>query len=203
MSEINQLDTAQKPGNGRKVLIALSAVFILPFTIAALLHFLDIRPSGKSFGNLVTPPVSLAIPALIDGKSKIFAANNWQKKWNIVVIEHSACEISCQEKIDLVSKVQTSLNKDIERVQRILILPTEKNINLIATLQNKFPDLIILTENKQSMSQFLSKFEVYGQPHSIYLVDPLGNLMMNYPQDFKPRELRGDLVRLLKNSWAG
>ena len=86
MSDVNDLEDSQKRGNGRKVLLILAVIFVLPFTIAALLHALDIRPSGKSFGHLITPPVSLTIPAMQDAFGNTFAATNWQKKWNIVMI---------------------------------------------------------------------------------------------------------------------
>jgi hypothetical protein len=35
------------------------------------------------------------------------------------------------------------------------------------------------------------------------LIDPLGNLMMSYPKNAEPKGVRKDLMRLLKNSWAG
>jgi hypothetical protein len=37
----------------------------------------------------------------------------------------------------------------------------------------------------------------------VYLVDPLGNLMMSYPADMNPKGMQTDLKKLLKNSWAG
>jgi hypothetical protein len=38
---------------------------------------------------------------------------------------------------------------------------------------------------------------------NVFLVDPLGNLMMSYPDKFDPKGLRSDLARLIKNTWAG
>jgi cytochrome oxidase Cu insertion factor (SCO1/SenC/PrrC family) len=203
MSELNNPEAIQKQGNGRKVLLLLVLIFVLPFTMAVILHALDIRPSGKSFGNLITPPVSLDIPELTDAQGKTFRATNWQKKWNIVMMVRDGCDDRCLAKIDLVSKVHISLNKDIKRVQRILLFLTETNSETIADLQKKYPDLIVLVGNDETIKQFASNLETVGETQNIYLIDPLGYLMMYYPQDFDPKGLRGDLVRLLKNSWAG
>ncbi|MGQ0442947.1 MAG: SCO family protein [Methylophilaceae bacterium] len=203
MSENNKPDAMQKRGNGRKALIMLALVFVLPFTIAVILHALDIRPSGQSFGNLITPPVGLTIPVLQDTKGKPFTATNWHKKWNIVMLTQNGCDDACLEKIDYLSKVHASLHKEIKRVQRILLIPTEASTESIARLHEKFPDLIILTGKSEGIAQFSNQFQVSPSPQSVYLVDPLGNLMMQYPQDFQPKDLREDLVRLLKNSWAG
>ena len=201
MSEIIEPQDAAKQGSGRKVLLLLAVIFVLPFTMAALLHLLDIRPSGKSFGNLITPPVSLIIPELRNAQAKPFAAKSWLKKWNIVMIPRADCDDNCQSKIDLLGKVHLSLDKEFKRVQLILLLPAETKNEVLAELQKKFPDLIILSGVDEAT--FAKKLETSATPQSIYLIDPLGNLMMQYPQDFKPKEMRGDLVRLLKNSWAG
>ncbi|MFU8797378.1 MAG: hypothetical protein ACNA7Y_01585 [Gammaproteobacteria bacterium] len=41
------------------------------------------------------------------------------------------------------------------------------------------------------------------QPGRIYLVDPLGNIFMYYPDAVLPKDLKADLVRLLKISRIG
>lgn len=201
MTELNIPEI--KPGNGRKILLLLAVIFMLPFTIAATLHLLDIRPSGKSYGALITPPVSLTIPALQDAQDHVFAASNWQKKWNIVMIDRTGCDSACQATTHLLMNVHISLDKEIKRVQRILLLPAKTKAETIADLQKQNHDLIILVGKDEATAQFASKFEAAGKSSNIYLVDPLSNLMMQYPQNFDPKMLRSDLVRLLKNSWAG
>jgi hypothetical protein len=37
----------------------------------------------------------------------------------------------------------------------------------------------------------------------IYIVDPLGNLMMRYPRDADPSKIKKDVVKLLKVSRIG
>ncbi len=199
MSEQNNLSDKQKVGKGRNMLLMLAAVFILPFTIAATLHFLEIKPGGKSFGNLITPPIPLVVPQLKDIHGKVFSAEQWHKKWNIVMVDHNGCHADCQTVLDMVNSVYISLPKETKRLQRILILPANDN-DFSADIHSQFPNLKVLTGET---AQYVGTFETVAAEPSIYLVDPLGNLMMQYPQTITPKELRGDLVRLLKNSWAG
>jgi len=42
-----------------------------------------------------------------------------------------------------------------------------------------------------------------GGPGSLYLVDPLGNLVLRYPDDPDIKKMAGDLTRLLKASRIG
>ena len=62
---------------------------------------------------------------------------------------------------------------------------------------------IVANKDEQTLKfarQFGDFSESAGQ---IYLIDPLGNLMMTYTKGYDPKGLRSDLTRLLKNSWAG
>jgi hypothetical protein len=97
--------------------------------------------------------------------------------------------------------VHTSINKDMDRVQRVLLVPSDINLQAYAGIQKKYPDLIILAGADAEMVKFSSEFD--ANKGNVFLVDPLGNLMMSYPDKFDPKGLRSDLTRLLKNSWAG
>lgn len=199
----NNLATAQNKGSGKKKLLMLAAVFILPFTMAATLHFLDIRPSGKSFGHLIQPLVTLDIPELKEVNGNAFPAERWSKIWSVVMIDDANCADVCQSNIDKIKRVHTSLHKEVKRVQRVVILQGEIDLEAVAKLQARFPDLIVLAANEANQTTFVDNFTSAAPADSVYLVDPLNNLMMHYQADVTPKELRADLKRLLKNSWGG
>lgn len=204
MSETNNLAELKKQGKGKKMLLVLAVVFLLPFTIAATLHLLDIRPSGKSFGHLITPPVSLNIPVLhMVTQDEPFSTERWSKIWNIVMIDDASCGEPCQKNVDKLNRVHRTLPKETDRIQRILILTGNIDLAKVNALQDKFPNLIILSGNGEEQQFFIKNFSDAAPLDSVYLVDPLNNLMMDYPKDLQPKGLRGDLVRLLKNSWGG
>ena len=133
MSNQNLADV--KALKGKKMFLLLVLVFVLPFTIALTLHLLDIRPSGKSFGNLITPVVALEIPALDDAKGVRFAGEQWSKIWSIVMVAEAGCNEACEQNVDKLNRVQRSLNKEKDRVQRILIL--KKDLMLIRLISYK------------------------------------------------------------------
>lgn len=201
MSELINTQTPSNKTSGRKVLLILAVVFVLPFTVAATLHLLDLRPSGKSYGDLVQPPKNLQIPILQDVAGKEFTAQQWLKKWSVVMVDGTGCAAPCQAQVHLLKQVHTSLNKDIKRVQRVLLVPTDIKGEAINDLQKKYPDLIILAGADAQTAKFAAEFNVAGG--QVYLVDPLGNLMMSYPEKTDSKKLFSDLKRLLKNSWAG
>jgi len=200
MSEVSLTEGVQKKG-GRKILLMLGVIFVLPFTIAATLHLLNLKPSGHSYGNLVQPPKALIFSNLKDAEGQEIKPEKWLKKWSLVTIDSTNCADACQAKMHLLKQLNTSLNKDAHRLQRVIIMPTEKNPDVISQLKNKYPDLLILAGTDIATVKFSESFKVAGG--YMYLIDPLGNLMMTYPENAEAKGLRSDLMRLLKNSWAG
>ena len=194
------IENQSKP-RSMKTFYLLIAVFILPFTMAVLLHFIDLKPSGKSYGNLIQPPKSLQIPVLIDVQGKAFKPEQWNKIWSIVTVDSTGCAAQCAERVHMLKQVHTSMNKEIDRVQRVLLVPTGMKSEVSTELQKKYPDLIILAGTDEGSVKFSAEFDV--NKGNVFLVDPLGNLMMSYPDKFDPKGLYSDLKRLLKNSWAG
>ncbi len=191
-------------GNGRKILLGLALIFILPFTIAATLHLLNISPASHSYGDLITPPKALKLAPLHDAQGRDFSAQQWLKIWSVVMVDSTGCEASCQAQVHLLKQVHTSLDKEMKRVQRVLIVPNHLNIEAFAALQTQYPDLIILGGADTKTANFASQFSVNGQTAGqVYLVDPLGNLMMSYSKNQDQKGMRSDIKRLLKNSWAG
>ncbi len=202
MSQTN-LNAKTTVGKDKKILLMLAVVFLLPFTVASTLHLLDIRPSGKSFGNLVIPIVELKVPTFSDVNGKSFVDTKWNKIWSIVMIDSASCDQACEQNIDKLNRVHRSLYKEEERIQRILILKNDYDADRIQQLQQQYPALVILTAKDASQKAFVGQFDQLAPEGSIYLVDPLNNLMMHYPSDAEPKALRADIKKLLKNSWGG
>jgi hypothetical protein len=86
-------------------------------------------------------------------------------------------------------------------VQQIVLFPSKVDVEAVTELKKRNPDLIVLAGDEAL--PLADRLEKLGKPQAIYLVDPLGNLMMQYSQNFEPKGLRGDLVRLIKSSWVG
>jgi hypothetical protein len=52
-------------------------------------------------------------------------------------------------------------------------------------------------------SQFDTSLNKAINSDNVYIVDPMSNLMMFYNNKIKPIEIRKDIAKLLKSSWAG
>jgi cytochrome oxidase Cu insertion factor (SCO1/SenC/PrrC family) len=201
MSETKNTELQPPKTGGRKILLLMAFIFVLPFTVAATLHLLNVHPASHSYGELINPPQALTFPVLHDIQGKEFKTQQWLKKWSMVIIDSDNCNTPCQEQAHLLKQVNTALDKDKGRVQRVLIVPVDSKAAVYAEMQKQYPDLLILKGIDAETVKFAGQFK--GENGSVYLIDPLGNLMMRYPKNMNPKGLLTDLKKLLKNSWAG
>ncbi len=100
-------------------------------------------------------------------------------------------------------QLHVSLYKDIERAQRVLITTTPD----VSSIKADYPDLIIINQPILSVTKLSQQFDINHESatstNRLYLVDPLGHLMMSYSQAVPLADVRKDVSRLLRYSWAG
>ena len=113
------------------------------------------------------------------------------------------CDKRCEESLHNMRQIHVSMAKDSDRVQRIFISAEQG----FESLHEQYPEMLIINKPRDEVEMLAKQFDLSGQPavggQRIYLVDPLGNLMMSYRPDVPAADIRKDLVKLLKYSWAG
>lgn len=190
----------------RKQLWILVGAFVTPLALAFLLYYgLGIRPQGSTNkGDLIHPPASLPeveLPAVAD---QTLAANALRGKWSMVYIGDGACDPRCREALTLMRQTRLALGDKMERVQRVFLisgnccdqayLDAEHAGLLLGRIDNSTGQALLETFPDTSKAAGLGR---------IYLVDPLGNLMMKYEPDAPQKGLLEDLKKLLKLSHIG
>lgn len=184
----------------------LGIVFFAPLLLAFLFYYgLGVRPAGSTnHGDLITPPRPLPDVALPGATQTELPATTLRGKWTMVFIGDGACDSRCREALTLMRQTRLALNDDLTRVQRLFLisgnccdrnyLDTEHAGLLLARIDNP-PGKTLLETFPASAAA--------AQRGRIYLVDPLGNLMMSYAPDAPPKGLLEDLKKLLKLSHIG
>jgi cytochrome oxidase Cu insertion factor (SCO1/SenC/PrrC family) len=117
-------------------------------------------------------------------------------KWVLVTFDAAACPSACERKLYVVRQVRLALGKDAARIERLWLVTDagQPGARLVAAIEGA--RIVAATADLQRA------FPGEAVAH-IYLVDPLGNLMMRYPADADPSRMIKDLERLLKYSSVG
>jgi hypothetical protein len=101
--------------------------------------------------------------------------------------------------------VRLALDRDMDRVQRALIADPE--CCDAQFVREQHPDLITIRASAADapLLALLPGQDAPSDAHAprVYLIDPLGNLMMSYMADAKSKGMLEDMKRLLRLSSIG
>jgi hypothetical protein len=185
----------------RRLLIGVALMFFAPLGISFLLYYgHGWRPGGHvNHGELVQPVRPLPVgplPLMAGGETD---AQVLRRKWTMVYVRRGPCEDNCQRHLYDTRQVRTALDREMNRVQRVFI--ADADCCDMPQLRALHPDLIMVSAG--ASTQPLLALLPAPNADRIYLVDPLGNLMMFYEADAKPKGLLEDMKRLLRLSQIG
>ena len=185
----------------RRLLIGVALMFFAPLGISFLLYYgHGWHPGGHvNQGELVQPARPLpaaALPLATGGETN---AQVLRGKWTIVYVKQGACVENCMRHLYDTRQVRTALDREMNRVQRMFI--TDAGCCELQKLHAMHPDLIVVS-NGPAVQPLLELLPATDSER-IYLVDPLGNLMMFYEHDSKPKGMLEDIKRLLRLSQVG
>ena len=159
----------------------IALVCAAPLVLGTAAYLLGWSPGAPSnYGELIPPRV-------------IASLNEFRGKWVLVTFDGAQCDAECERKLYIVRQVRRAQGKDMERIERVWV---------ITDTGKPRADVLAATEGAR-----VARFAADGFPGTpadhIYVVDPLGNLMMRFPRDPDPSKIIKDLQRLLKYSRFG
>lgn len=195
-----------RPTASRKQIWILIGAFVAPLALAFLLYYgMGVRPSGTTNkGDLIQPAVPLPEVELPGATDQKLAADALRGKWSMVFIGDGACDPRCREALTLMRQTRLALGDKMERVQRVFLITG--NCCDQAYLDAEHSGLLLGRIDNSAGQTLLETFPDTAQAATlgrIYLVDPLGNLMMKYEADAPQKGLLEDLKKLLKLSHIG
>jgi len=188
----------------RMQVVLLAAIFLIPI-VAAFLYKPD---KFINHGELVRPVHQLVDVTLHTPEGEPVALSALQKKWTMIYFDEAGCPPRCVENLYKMRQVRLTQGKEVDRLQYVFVTWGAIDPARLAALRKDHPDMRVLTGNPPEVRALADQFALdHGNPMQapgrIYVVDPLGNLMMSYAPDADPSGMRKDLARLLRVSQIG
>jgi hypothetical protein len=188
MSNVENNNPADAVKRGRLKLALLAAFFLLPMGASWVVWHFDLASGvAGNYGTLLSPrPAALPPLAALKGK------------WVLVQFDGGACAAACERKHFFMRQVRRAQGKEMARIERLWLVtdPVQPAPALLAAIEGT----VVAAQGAAQAESFPAERAV---TEHIYLVDPLGNLMMRFPTDPDPSLVIKDLKHLLKVSGFG
>ncbi|MDB5796515.1 MAG: hypothetical protein JWP36_417 [Paucimonas sp.] len=194
---------ASKPrSRGAWALWAVIAVCAAPMLVSYLTYYV-IKPQSRSnYGELLDPR-SYPMPRLdartLDGKPAELEA--LKGKWIMLQVDSGDCAQACQKKLWEMRQLRLATGKEMNRIERVWLVNDDKPLDTV--LMREYDGTHMLKVDAQRTRSWLPAAAGSTPQDHIYMIDPLGNLMMRFPKDADPNRIKRDLSKLLKASSIG
>ena len=182
----------------RYKLILLFALFALPFTFSYIAyHFWKPDGQGSNYGQLL--PVR-ALPDIIGVslEGKPFNLSQLKGKWVMLQLDGGTCNAYCHTKQYDVRQVRLAQGREQDRIERVWLVTDKQPVD--AAVLNQYAGTWVVRVGANAVRQFAA---IASPEDAVYLIDPLGNLMLRFPKNPDPRGMIKDIKQLLKASQIG
>ena len=210
---------AKRTLKGRLLMIAVLLICAAPVVLSYLTYYV-IRPTSlRSFGELIQPTLSLPemsveviTKPVADKNMNALHLNSLKGQWLILSLSEGACNDDCQKSLYFQRQIHAALGREKDRVDRVWLIMDDKGVN--PELTRGVGDSWVIRATKDDVVKWLGSATQMDKTKSnesqvvdyVYLVDPMGELMMRFSSkieiDTAPK-IRRDLERLLRaaESW--
>ncbi|WP_394390877.1 hypothetical protein [Shewanella woodyi] len=175
--------------SGKKPLLILLLVFILPVVAAKIVLSLDLYQGGATNkGELLTTGTSY---------SSLSMENPKPKEWQLLYLLPENCEQVCQDRLYILQQSQVALGREQDRVHTLILINDKSDTSALSNSPFE------TAKANNQISEMLNQ-------QQMIIVDPLGSLVMRYPsvsgrdeQILQGKSLVSDLRKMLKLSRVG
>jgi SCO1/SenC len=167
--------------------------------VAAYLAYFGWRPAGHTnYGDLIkVTPLQNTSGTTHAGAP--FDLETLRGQWMMVHVGPARCDEACTQQLYLMRQTRIAQGKDQSRIERLWVLTDGGTVD--PALLQDHPGLHVW---RPADAAFVEQFPAADdRARHIYMVDPLGNLMLRFPAQPDARRLMKDLKLLLKASQIG
>ena len=183
----------------KKKLSLLMAIMIAPIALSYMLFYWGAPSTSVNYGELLKVEQALPNIGLHKTDGEAFNIGQLRGKWVMLAVDSGECGELCREQLYYMRQVRLMQNKKMERIERVWLI--DDNKTPANGIKEDFKGTIFINAQK---SKLLKEIPAkISQRDHIYIIDPIGNLMMRFPKNIDPAKMAKDIKRLLKVSRIG
>ena len=195
------------PKKMNKGFITALLIFLTPIvviTVSTIWYYSGYGPEERvNYGLLLSDPIDIGELDL-ELDYQYLDVDSMERKWMLVHFINDTCLESCADLIYVARQVNVLLARQQTRVKRYIAAP----IALKPSLENFFStyqdlNYIEIKDESRIMKAFeLNNIDPFDQPN-MFVIDPIGNIILHYSGEVDGKKLLTDLKKLLGASKIG
>ena len=190
---------SRRPPLARSPLLWIALIALAPVVASYAVYYLFPRTPSANYGTLLpTAPIEGVEGTRPDGSR--FGLDELRGRWVLIALSGGDCDAGCERRLYATRQARTMQGKEQDRIVRVVLLvagtqprPSELSAGLLV----QHPGLVVARVPEKVAGQFPAGTK------SLYVVDPLGNLVLSWPDEPDIKGIARDLTRLLKASRIG
>ncbi len=207
----NQIPGAAQIRKNKITMLLLFAMFVAPVLLAVYVFNTNTSDAyiTKNKGNLITPAIELKdINLKYIENNKPYKLIDQEHQWVMVFVDAGECDDRCKRQLVVMRQTRLAQGGEYTRINRLYVMMQPQSEQFMKEVKAFHPDLDIVTGSQQQLNNVIQQFTLadkvdVGNANRIYIVDPIGNLMMYYELDANAADIAKDLKRLLHVSQMG
>ena len=184
------------------MLFIVLAVCAAPLIFSYFTYYVIKPQSRTNYGDLIDPR-AYPIPELglkqLDGEPA--ALQQFAGKWILLQVDQAACAKPCTDKLYYMRQLRLTQGKEMDRIERVWLITDDAPLD--TALMKQYDGTRLLRVDSKKLAAWLPVQEGTQAADHLYMIDPLGNLMMRFPKDPDANKIKKDITRLLKASRIG
>jgi hypothetical protein len=209
--------------NRNKLKLSLILLMItVPISLATLLYHFSTGASGlgsTSRGKLIIPVIDVAELHLLDADNKpaylsfeeltanIKPEDYDPRPWQLLYLGDTTCDAACQERLYFLRQVHVRLSGEAIRLQRAYVVSDDVTVDAATKQFLDGEEMRILHVDKATLAAALQRSVDAGVDpiagHYIYVMDPIGNIMLYFTPENDAEAILKDVDKLLDQSSLG
>jgi hypothetical protein len=179
-------------------MLLIAALCLAPFVAAWIAYYHLQPPSSTNYGELI-PARPLIDPPLRHLDGRPFRLSGLRGKWVMLQLDTADCSAACQTKLYNMRQVRLAQGREMERLERVWLILDDAPLETL--LMREYDGTRLLRARGNPLLAEFSDGDSLRD--HIYLIDPLGNLMLRFPKNADPSKMKKDIGRLLQVSNIG
>jgi len=182
------------------IILAVSGLpYLLSWIWYANMDTLPEVASGNR-GELIEPARPLENMTLTTVGGDVLNINTLKGNWILMMAGSSDCNETCLKNVYFMRQVRRLMGEDREKIKRIFVMTDNSRLDSFKEQVSEFGNMEIVSTDAEQGKTLIEKMTIDNNSpeNRIFIVDPLANLMMAYPQEVDPEDIAKDFRRLLK-----